>query len=462
MLTSSELRPDTSNRPTWFRADVALLVGVCAVSAAINLISVKAVSTSLVLMGEEMSVSIRDPLFSVEQHAQASVWSTNVGAPLYYWFASHLDPSYSLFSARRWKAVAMALLAPLVYLTLRRRLGCDILAATFGGLVVALLPGVAMFGWLATENGLEAIPGVAGLLLATSRRRGWWAAPVLGALSVSTYTSGLAWGAVICAVCGWRASRSDRRSVGLVAMAYVVAAGVVLLPLLWWVSGPRRLVAGGGTVDGPPLANLANLVNQLALTGRSYYFFSDAPALGSKALAGVVGLAVIVAAGARVRAMWPWLAVGVVTVALWIPAGNLPGVRRAVALTIVAALALSVALDILVRVASHTAVVRTLAAAAAGAVVVSLAVTMVGWQQSYVTGVRTLTADFPIPDGPMPTTFENWYGQLRNGSITEQEMVRDHDGLRTLAVVWMLADRQGRETSGLPTPAEIVAATVPR
>ena len=109
---------------------------------AINLASVWAVPRSLVLMGEEMSVSIRDPLFNLETRTQASAWSTNFTAPIYYWAASHLDPSYSLFSARRWKALAMAAIPPLLYFVLVRRLACTRAVAVFGGLVAALIPAI--------------------------------------------------------------------------------------------------------------------------------------------------------------------------------------------------------------------------------------------------------------------------------------------------------------------------------
>jgi hypothetical protein len=333
-----------NGRP-YARVDALALVLLYLLAATVNLLSVRAVAPSLVLMGEEMSVSIRDVLFSVEQHAQASVWSTNFGAPVYYWVASHLDPSYSLFSARRWKALAMALAAPLAYLAATRRLGCGRAAGVLAGLVAALLPGIAMFGWVATENGLELVAGAAGLLLATSRRRFWPAAPLLGGVAVTTYTSGLAWAGVITLVCVLRAVGSGGRERVAVLLALVGAAGIVVFPRLWWVAGPRRLVAGGGTVDGRVFGNAGNLVEQLALSGKSYYFFGDQPAFGSAALACAIAVAAVVCAVTRWRAAWPWLLVAAATVVLWLPAGNVPGVRRAIALSLVAALVLAVTVD---------------------------------------------------------------------------------------------------------------------
>jgi len=442
------------------RLDMGLLLALYMVAVAVNLTSVWAVSTSSVLTGEEMSVSIRDVLFSVEERAQASIWSTNFGAPVYYWVASVLDPSYSLFSARRWKAVALAFLAPLVFLTLRRRLDCTRPAAVFGGLTVTLLPGVAMFGWLSTENGLEAVVGAAGLLLATSDRSWWRAAPILAGTAVTTYTSGLAWAAVIVAVCAVRASRTGWRDVTLVAAALATGALVVVFPWLWWVAGPQRLVAGGGTVDGSPVDNALNLVEQLAVSGESYYFFGDQAALGSSVIAAAVATGVVVAAWMRWWAVWPWLAVAAVTAVLWLPAGNVPGVRRAVALSVVSALVLAVLADVLYR-ALRTPVVAGALVAGAAAVLLVLSTILVGWQAGHRSSEDTLTADFPIAPGPMPITFDRYYDELVSGQTTAEQMMTERDGLRTLAVVWMLADRQHKDTSRLPDPDRIIELSIP-
>jgi hypothetical protein len=439
--------------------DVLACGALYVLALAVDLASVSAVGQSLVLMGEEMSVSVRDVLFSVEQHAQATVWSTNFGAPVYYWAASHLDPSYSLFSARRWKAAAMAALAPLAYLVLRRRLRCGRGSALFGGALVVLLPGVAMFGWLATEDGLESVLGTAGLYLATSRRRVALAAPVLAGLAVTTYTAGVAWAAVIVGAVLWRGARSGWRT-GLAAVAaLLVGAGVVLFPLWWWTAGPHRLVAGGGTIAGTPSHNLANLGRQLAVSGRSYYFFSTLPALGSTAFAAVSAVAVGVAVVTRWRAVRPWVAVAAVTVAVWIPSGNAPGVRRAVALSIVAALTVAVAVDVLGDFLPRGR--GPALAGVAAAVCLPLAVSLLQWQDAYRTGASRLTPDFPLAV-PMPAALAAYDADLRSGRLTVDDAVRDDDGTRVLAAVWLLADRSGRGTAGLPTPKQIVRASLPR
>lgn len=58
----------------------------------------------------------------------------------------------------------------------------------------------------------------------------------------------------------------------------------------------------------------------------------------------------------------------------------------------------------------------------------------------------------------MSATFSEYEAGLRTDDLTIQEMLREHDGTRTLAVVWMLADRNGRDTSQLPDPARIAQA----
>ena len=98
----------------------------------------------------------------------------------------------------------MALIAPLVYVVLRRRLGCDVVFSSFGGILVTLIPGVSMYGWLATEAGLESVLGVIGLLIVTSSRRWWPASLVVAAVALATYAAGAAW-AFACLPSAYRA-----------------------------------------------------------------------------------------------------------------------------------------------------------------------------------------------------------------------------------------------------------------
>jgi hypothetical protein len=443
------------------RSLILPLLALYLLALAVNLSSVQAVSGSQVLMGEEMAVSIRDYLFWT-QHAEASVWSTNTPAPLFYGLASHLDPAYDLFTGRRWKAGALALLPPLVFLTLRRRLGCGAVTAAGGALTVALLPGVQMFGWLATENGLETVVGILALLLATSPGRWWRVAPVPAAIATMTYPSGLAWAVAVVAVCAVRAIRSPHRlrDLLLVALALVVGGALYLSPRLWWIAGPQRIGGGGGTLDTDMAGNLATLVHQLAVSARGYYFFGGQPALGSAWLAGAMLVAAGVALAVRPARLWPWVLVAAMTVVMWLLLGNLPGVRRAIAIPVVGAMVLAVLVDVVWRRWPRPVTSLVLGAAAA-LVVLPLAAQVATWQQSFRGGSQALVADFPIAPGPMPPTFARYHDDLTAGRETAASMVADHDGIRTLAVVWTLADRPTGDTAGLPTPEEIVRASLP-
>jgi hypothetical protein len=439
--------------------DLTVLGLLYAAAAAMNIASVDAVSANGVLTGEEMSVSIRDVLFTVEARAQASDWSTGFAAPFYYWLGSQVDHPFGLFDGRDLKAVTMALLAPLVYLVLRRRLGCTFATSAIGGSVVVLLPGVMMYGWMAIETGLDSVLGVIALLLATSPRFWWPASIVVSAVAFITYPTGAAWLLACVAIWVHRLRRVDRgpdEARGTSA-AVTVAVAVVLLPYLWWTNVAPRLLTGGGTMSGDLLEHLTTLVHQLAVNGHSYYYFGDAPGWGSPALAFGVAVCVLTAAWRRFPALWPWLLAALATVVLWLPAGNMPGLRRAIPLSIVAALVLAVALDILWR-----AIPTEAAALALGAIGAMVVLPLIGatitWQEAYRSGEHQLTADFPIAQGPMLPTLWGYYDGLESGRLTIDQMMRDHDGARTLAVVWMLADRNGRDTSKLPDPAEIAKA----
>jgi hypothetical protein len=452
--------------PSRSRRDSLIAIGLYVLTLLIYARSVSAVATVQVLTGEEASVSIRDVMFTVEERVQATVWSTNFFGPVYYWIASHLDPYYSLFSARRWKAAVIALLAPLVFLTLRRRLGCGYTPAAVGGGTVALIPGVAMFGWLATENGLEAVWGMAGLLLATARRRGWQVAPVFGGLAITTYTAGAAWAAGIGLAVLVRALSSERRwrDLALVAGAAATALGVVLFPRLWWTVG-ERIVAGGGTLQLEIMpGNLAELGRMLTRDGTSYYYFAALPALGSLWLALAAGAALVAALVTRPR-IWPWVVVVVVTVVVYVPSGNVPGVRRTVALAVVAALALAVAVDLLASALAggkRPALARAAVVGAAAAILVPLGVGLADWQDGFARGVpaRALAIDFPFPlrsGASMPETLDYLTEQLRSERMDAEEVAATWEGERTLAIVRLLAERRGESTTGLPTAEEITA-----
>jgi hypothetical protein len=243
-----------------------------------------------------------------------------------------------------------------------------------------------------------------------------------------------------------------------VGAATAIAVLLYFAPLLWWRTGARHIGAGGGTVEGDPWTNFATLLDQLTVSGDSYYYFGDQPGLGSVWLAAAVVAAGLVLPAARTGAL-PWLTVAVVTVAMWLPAGNMPGLRRAVAIPVVAAIVLGATVDVLWRrrPGSTSALVLGMACAA---VVLPLVDTLASWQQAYHSGRDALVADFTIDAGPMSATFARFHADLAAGRETAETMVARHDGIRTLAVVWRLADESG-DTAGIPDPEEIVRACLP-
>lgn len=424
----------------WDRWDVAL-AGALWVAAAAGYVWL-AVTSAPVLTGEEASVSMRDVLFGVEQRTQASVWSTNWVMPLWCWAWSHLDPSYSLWSGRQAKAVALALLAPLVFATLRLRLACGRPCAVLGGALAVLLPGVAVFASTATENGLEAVPGLATVLLATSRR--WWPlAPVLGGLAVGTYTSGLAWAAAaVVAVLVAVARQPGRWWQALLGLA--AGAAVVVAPLWWWTVGPQRIVLGGGRVDGTA-GDLVLLDRLLGRDGNSYYYFADLPAFGHPLVYALAVSAAVAVLWWRAR-WWPWLLVAVATVALWMPAGNMPGTRRVVALVVVGALAIAVATQHLTDLVGRRVVRGAVLGAAAAAVLVPLAVVLAGWAAAR----PGLPVDWPAPPGPtMAAGLDALDADLRAGRVTLEQLAERTGDSRAAALVVLLAERRG-DAAGLP------------
>ncbi len=426
-------------------------------AAALGLVSVAAVGTGGLLSGEEVSVSVVD-VVALPAHLQPSPYATNFGGHVHYWVFSHLDPSFDLFYGRRWKALAMALLAPLVYLTLRRRLDCRPGPAALGAATAVLLPGVSALAWLATENGLEALWGLGALLLVTSRWRAWWLAPVLAGVSVSTYGAGLAWAAPVLAVAALRVLRSPSRLRDAALLLGGVTAGVVvvLLPLLWWDDG-GRIVVGGGDVESADVPDaLGDLFGELAVRGDSYYYFTSSPALGSAVLAAVVLVALVLGTALR-RRLWPWTLVVLATVVLYAAAGGLLGVRRTIALPILGALALGVLADLVVRHLRGRWQPAAVLVVAALAVAVPLAVQYAGWRTAWEAGRIEIPQDFdfPIPPGrTMTEVVEDLTARLRSGEAPEQ-VTQGFEAKRALAMVWMLADRRGEDLTGLLTPREI-------
>ncbi len=437
--------------------DAAVATVLFALAAAVNLAAAAAVDVQQWLSAEEASVSILD-VVAVPARFQPTEYATNFGGHVHFWVFSLLDPSPDLFYGRDWKAGAMALLAPLAYLVLRRRLSCGRATSALGAAVVVLLPGVSALSWLATENGLEALWGMGTLLLVTSRR-GWWVlAPVTAGISVSTYGAGLAWAGAAGIVVLVRLVHSRRRlreTLGVLG-ATAVGAAVVCFPLVWWEGG-GRIVIGGGSVDSAdPGEALDELVQELTERGDSYYFFTASPALGSLVLAVALAVCLVLATVWRPR-LWPWTVTLALTVVLYAFSGGVLGVRRTIAIPIVAGLALAVAVDHLVR--RRPAVVRGLAVAAvAAAALVPVGLHHLEEREAWLTERYQLPRDFAFGLAEGRTMVEEVAAltdRLNSGRATYEQVAEEREGERALAMVWFLAERNGRDLTGLATPAEI-------
>lgn len=427
----------------------------------------QAVNASRLLTGEESSVAFLNVL-GLDERFQFSFYATNFGGHVFYWVASHLDPSPDLFYGRRWKAAAMALVAPLVYLLLHRRGAVGRAAAATGAATAVLLPGVSSFSWLATENGLEAVWGLCALLAVTSRRPWWPLGLVLAGVAVSTYGAGLAWAAGAAAAALWRVARSDARArdAALGAAGGLAGIGVVFFPRIWWTNS-GYIVTGGGTSDvGNAGDNLSGLASEL-LEGAdgSYYFFDGRPALAGAAIAilGLLGLALALAEPRR-RGLWPLLVVLVGAVGLYGIAGGVLGVRRAIAIPVIAACGVGVLADWVLTVAAARLGTAgdlgrargrmALAAVLAAALVVPLGLSLRGWRDDVRAGRQTLPSDFVFPLAPgetMPEVLGAIRNGLRDGSLAPERVVSVYEGERTLAMVRLLAERNGQSTRNLPT-----------
>lgn len=408
-----------------------------------------AASAQGVLLGEEASVGHRDGM-AIAMEWQASIWSTNAAGQAFYWAAGHLLPDYGLLSVRPAKAVATALLVPLVYAVLRRRLGATRPAAVVGAPAVATLPGLSMLAWVAFETPLDTVVGAAAMYVVTSRRAWWPAGLVLAGLTVSTYTAGLAWAAA-CLVVAVVRIRTPA-SAGLVLAGVLGGLAAVFWPLLWWDNG-GRLVTGGGVAGPDPGAagdHLTELLRYLAVDGESYYYFSDLPMLGSFWLAVALLAALVVAAVARPREMAPWLLVGLAATGLYAVSSGVPGSRRVVALVVVAALGAGVATDLLVRAARRHAGAGLAVALAAVALLLVTTPSVTGtldWRRDTVAGISALPQDWPLRPDPGRTqeqTLARLDADLRRGALTPREVGDGWGGTRVLGLLFLLAERNGR------------------
>jgi hypothetical protein len=438
---------------------VLLAVALYLVAAGWFLWLAAAASAQGVITGEEASITHRDAM-SIAMAWQPSMYSTNVASQVFYWLAGHLDPDYGLLYARKWKAVATALLAPLLYLAARRRLGCGRFPAVVAGVLVTVMPGVSVVSWVGTENGLEAVAGAAALYTVTSSRRWWPLGLIAAGLAVSLYTAGLAW-AVVVAVAAATRIRSVRTGLA-VGIAALGGAAAVLWPLAWWRNGGQLVTGGGGA--GADLtaipSNLAQAARYAVSSGSSYYYFSPIPTLGGRGVAALLLVGAVVAVVARPAARW-WAAVAVVAIGIYAVSTGIPGARRLIAVAVVAALLAAVGLDVLAPTAPVRHGARTVGVAVTVAARVLVAVPVVRtvpWHADLATGRQVLPVDWPFrvdPGGTQTSTLARLDAEVRTGRLSAAQVGQSYGGTRTMALLFMLDERAGR--SPAVRPGDILA-----
>jgi hypothetical protein len=415
-------------------------IGLYAVALLVATVLRRAVLKQEVFTEEESSVSFLTVSF-LENRLQYDIVSTNFVSHVFYWLGSHADPRFDLLYGRTWKSLAMAGLPPLVFLVAHLRLGVRRWVAAGAALALSLLPGFAAFSWLATEYGLESVIGLCAVLAATARHR--WAIPVagvLGGLAAGAYAPGLAYVAVVLVAWAlWLVRERSLRVVAGIAAGLLSGTAIVLFPLLWWTNGERILTGGG---RGPSADvwrdNLSTLAKEVFLRpGDSYYFFSDAPALGHVLLA--PALLVAVAVAVRRRA-WIPLTILATALALYAVAGPPAGVRRAVPVSVAAALLGAIGVEALA--ASARPWLRH------GAVVVVAAVVALGLYRTVELRGDYAESRVVLPDATFvlersPALWETLMLKLQSGQATNADIESRREAARSYAVLLLHSARRG-------------------
>ncbi|GAA4803119.1 hypothetical protein GCM10023200_45430 [Actinomycetospora chlora] len=436
----------------WGRGDVVVTVLLVAVALVWFHWLAAGASAQGVITGEEASISHRDAL-ALRLGWQPSIWSTNVGGQLFFWLAGHLDPDYGLLYARKWKAAATALLPAVVYLVARRRLACGRPAGAVAGVLAVVVPGVAMLAWVGIETPLDVVAGLAAVYAATSRTRWWWLGLPLAGVAVSCYTAGLAVAAVVLlpAVLRVRGVRDGARAV----LGLALGLAVLFVPLLWWRNG-GIVVTGGGRAGADPGAvgeHLRQLADYAFVSGSSYYYVAELPLFGSALAAAVLLAGAVAGVALRPRPTWPWAAVGLASLALYAVSSGVPGARRVVVAVAVVALLAGVAVDALVRAvaaAPRRGVLvagRVVLAVAVASLVAVPAGAVAGWRGEIAAGAVALPRDWPFPvdpGGTQTTTLQRLDADLRTGRLDVRAVGDGWGGTRTLAMLYVLAERTGR------------------
>ena len=440
--------------------DRFIYIGLFSCTGAAFLWMVRAANLQAVLTGEEASVTFVD-VVAIGERFQWTNFSTNFASHIVFWVGSLVDPSFDLFYGRIVKAILMALLAPLLYLTMRRRFQSSPVPAAIAALVGVALPGVISFSWLATETGFDAIAGLVGLLVATSKRSWWWTAPVFAGVCVSLYGGGIPWALAIGAAIAVRlvsSFRQDWRAWSAVASSSLAALTVVFFPVYWWRGG--RVVLGGGSLDlSEPWVALSDLFAGNVIGAQSYYYFNNQAGLGSVGIA-LIGLAGLFWLMVELPRVWPWLFVLTATIAMYAVSGGILGIRRTIAIPLICALAIGF---ILQRLADRVRELHRAAPAVALGIMAVILLAPLGTQASenhlsLATGVVPLPIDFVLPlgsEGKMPAEIAAIAQSVRDGR-SWLDVARAYEGTRVSAIIYLLSDR------GAIEPVPVTGSTVKR
>ena len=154
----------------------------------------------------------------------------------------------------------------------------------------------------------------------------------------------------------------------------------------------------------------------------------------------------------------------VVVLGLYAVSGNITGTRRLIACSVVAGLAVGVVADaagrgVQARRRRSGLLPAAVAVVLAALVLVPSALALGTWDQELRSGARALPVDFPFPMAPgstMPRTLVSVTDRLRSGELTVDGASRVWEGVRTFSMIRLIADRNGTDVPGVPTPAQIM------
>lgn len=307
-----------------------LLVALVLTQLAINYYLVSAANSQGILTGEESAMNFRDMFFTTER-LQHNGYATSFTSYGFYAVCFKLFPSPDSFYGRWCKATVMALFSACVAVYGYRRLKLTPFGAGIAGTLVGIMPTMAAFSWLATDQGLEALWGISSLLLVGTGAGSAIALSGLVAGLGSHQAAGLVFLPVLLLELYfyWNESRGWKRLRWVVGALAMLALGL-LMPMIWWTNHVRGFFGGGELVwQLAPLIerNGKLLFNELFIAGKSYYYFSDFPALSNPLLVAALVFGMILAVVGW-RIWWPVLMASAGILAVVLVAGGVPGLRR--------------------------------------------------------------------------------------------------------------------------------------